>query len=130
MLDLMRSQLGHLIALGIAVVVVAGGPDTVAAFSTPRGGVTYGARVVKQVDGQTFWIDLGPAKGSEPRGVVLAHANRFTRFNLSAGVRGSVAYGSLGAQRIGSGMSVTVVLDLRPRADGSLTLVELTTNTR
>jgi len=126
----MRSKLGHLIALGIAVVIVAGGPDTAAAFSTPRGGGTYGARVVEQVDGQTFWIDLGPAKGSEPRAVVLAHANRFTRFNLSAGVRGWVAYGSLGAQRIGSGLSVTVVLDLRPRPDGSLTLVELTTNTR
>ena len=126
----MRSRLGHLIALGVAVVVVAGGPDTAAAFSAPRGGVTYGARVVEQVDGQTFWIDLGPSKGSEPRGVVLAHANRFTRFNLSAGVLGWVAYGSLGAQRIGSGMSVTVVLGVRPRPDGSQTLVELTTNTR
>ena len=126
----MRSQLGHLIALVVAVVVVAGGPDTAAAFSTPRGGAVYSATVVEQVDGQTFWIDLGPSKGSEPRGVVLAHANRFTRFNLSAGVLGSVAYGSLGAQRIGSGMSVTVVLGLRPRPDGSVTLVELTTNTR
>jgi hypothetical protein len=125
----MRSRLGHLIALGIAVVFVAGGSDTAAAFSTPRGGVTYGARVVEQVDGQTFWIDLGPAKGSEPRGVVLAHANRFTRFNLTAGVYAQTSFGSLG-QRIGSGMSVTVVLDLRPRSDGSLTLVELTTNTR
>jgi hypothetical protein len=126
----MRSRLGHLIALGIAVVVVAGGPDTAAAFGAPRGGVTYGARVVEQVDGQTFWIDLGPAKGSDPRGVVLAHANRYTRFNLSAGVFGSVAYSSLGAVRIGSGMSVTVVVGVRPRPDGSLTLVELTTNTR
>ena len=62
----MQSQLGHVIALGIAVVVVAGGPDTAAAFSTPRGGVTYGARVIAQIDGQTLWIDLGPAKGSEP----------------------------------------------------------------
>ena len=130
MLELMRSQLGHLIALGIAVVVVASGPDTAAAFGTPRGGVSYGASVVQQVDGQTFWIDLGPAKGSEPRGVVLAHANRYTRFNLSAGVFGSVAYSSLGAVRIGSGMSVTVVVGVRPRPDGSLTLVELTTNTR
>jgi hypothetical protein len=60
MLDLMRSQLGHLIALGAAVVVV-------------------------------------------------VHANRFTRFNLSAGHSlGSPSYGSLGSQ----------------------TLVELTTNTR
>jgi hypothetical protein len=126
----MRSQLGHLIALGIAVVVVAAGPDTAAAFSTPRGGVAYGATVVQQVDGETFWIDLGPAKGSESRGVVLVHANRFTRFNLSAGARGSVAYGSLGAMRIGSGMSVTCVLGVRPRPDGSLTLVQLTTNTR
>lgn len=126
----MRGQLGHLIALGIAVVVAAGGPDTAAVFGAPRGGVLYGAIVVDQLDGQTFWIDLGPAKGSEPRGVVLAHANRFTRFNLSAGVVGSVAYGSLGAVRIGSGMSVTAVLSVRPRPDGSLTLVQLTTNTR
>jgi hypothetical protein len=126
----MRSQLGHLIVLGIAVVVVAGGPDTAAAFSAPRGGVAYSATVVQQVDGETFWIDLGPAKGSEPRGVVPVHANRFTRFNLSAGVFGSVAYGSLGAVRIGSGMSVTAVVGVRPRPDGSLTLVELTTNTR
>lgn len=126
----MRGQLGHLIALGIAVVVAAGGPDTAAVFGAPRGGVLYGAIVVDQLDGQTFWIDLGPAKGSEPRGVVLAHANRFTRFNLSAGVFGSVAYGSLGAVRIGSGMSVTAVLSVRPRPDGSLTLVQLTTNTR
>jgi hypothetical protein len=126
----MRSRLGHLVALGIAIVIVAGGPDTAAAFSTPRGGVVYGAAVVQQLDGQTFWVDLGPAKGSEPRGVVLVHANRVTRFNLSAGVFGSVVYGSLGAVRIGSGMSVTVVLGLRPRADGSQTLVELTTNTR
>lgn len=126
----MRGQLGHLIALGIAVVVVACGPDTAAVFGAPRGGVLYGAIVVDQLDGQTFWIDLGPAKGSEPRGVVLAHANRFTRFNLSAGVFGSVAYGSLGAVRIGSGMSVTAVLSVRPRPDGSLTLVQLTTNTR
>ena len=126
----MRSQLGHLIALGVAVVVVAGGPDTAAAFSAPRGGVTYGARVVEHVDGQTFWIDLGPSKGSEPRGVVVVHANRFTRFNLTAGVYGAQVFGSLGAQRIGSGMSVTVVLGVRPRSDGSQTLVELTTNTR
>ena len=126
----MRGQLGHLIVLAVAVVVVAGGPDTAATFSTPRGGGTYGARVVAQVDGQTFWIDLGPAKGSEPRGVVLAHANRFTRFNLTAGLFGSVSYGSLGAVRIGSGMSVTAVVGIRPRPDGSLTLVELTTNTR
>ena len=126
----MRSQLGHLIALVVAVVVVAGGPDTAAAFSAPRGGVSYGATVVQQVDGQTFRIDLGPAKGSEPRGVVVVHANRLTRFNLSAGVFGSVAYGSLGAQRIGPGMSVTVVVGFRPRPDGSLTLVALTTNTR
>jgi hypothetical protein len=130
MLDLMRNQLGNLIALGIAVVVAAGGPDTAAAFSAPRGGVVYGATVVEQVDGQTLWIDLGPAKGSEPRGVVVVHANRFTRFNLTAGVYGAQVFGSLGAQRIGSGMSVTVVLGVRPRADGSLTLVELTTNTR
>jgi len=130
MLDQMLGRLVHLIALGVAVVVVAGGPDTAAAFSAPRGGVVYGATVVEQVDGQTFWIDLGPAKGSEPRGVVVVHANRFTRFNLSHGARGSVAYGSLGAQRIGSGMSVTVVLGVRPRPDGSQTLVELTTNTR
>jgi hypothetical protein len=108
---------------------VAGGPDTAAAFSTPRGGVTYGARVVEQVDGQTFRIDLGPAKGSEPRGVVVVHANRFTRFNLTAGVYAQTSFGSLG-QRIGSGMSVTVVLGFRPRPDGSQTLVELTTNTR
>ena len=130
MLDLMRSRLGHLIALGIAVVVVAAGADTAPVFGTPRGGVVYSATVVEQVDGETFWIDLGPAKGSEPRGVVLVHAIRFTRFNLSHGARGSVAYGSLGAQRIGSGMSVTVGLGFRPRPDGSQTLVELTTNTR
>ena len=126
----MRSRLGHLVALGIAVVGVAGGADTAPVFGTPRGGVVYSATVVEQVDGETFWIDLGPAKGSEPRGVVLVHANRFTRFNLSHGARGSVAYGSLGAQRIGSGMSVTVGLGFRPRPDGSQTLVELTTNTR
>ena len=126
----MRSRLGHLIALSIAVVVVAGGPDTAAAFSAPRGGVAYSARVVEQVDGQTFWIDLGPAKGSEPRGVVVVHANRFTRFNLTAGVYAARTFGSLGAQRVGSGMSVTVVLGVRPRPDGSQTLVELTTNTR
>ena len=126
----MRSRLGHLVALGFAVVVVAGGADTAPVFGTPHGGVVYSATVVEQVDGETFWIDLGPAKGSEPRGVVLVHANRFTRFNLSAGVFGSVAYGSLGTLRIGPGMSVTVVLAFRPRPDGSLTLVELTTNTR
>jgi len=127
----MRSRLGHLVALGIAVVGVAGGADTAPVFGTPRGGVVYSATVVEQVDGETFWIDLGPAKGSEPRGVVVVHANRFTRFNLRAGHSiGSPSFGSLGVQRVGPGMSVTVVLGVRPRPDGSQTLVELTTNTR
>ena len=127
----MYGRLAHLIGLGAAVLVAAGGPDTAAAFSAPRGGVVYSATVVDQVDGQSLRIDLGPAKGSEPRGVVVVHADRLTRFNLTAGVlRGSTSFGSLGAQRLGSGISVTVVLGVRPRPDGSQTLVELTTNTR
>jgi hypothetical protein len=126
----MRGQLGHLIALGIAVVVVAGGPDTAAVFGAPRGGVVYGATVVDQVDGQTLWIDLGPAKGSESRGVVVVHANRLTRFDLTGGMHVSTAYGSLGSARLGSGMSVDVVVGTRLRPDGSYTLLQLTTNTR
>jgi hypothetical protein len=131
MLDEMLGRLVHLIALGALALVAAGGPDIAAALTIRPGGVSYSATVVQQVDGQTFWIDLGPSKGSEPRGVVVVHANRVTRFNLTAGPRmGSTSYGSLGSLRVGSGMSVTVLVGTHLRPDGSYTLVELTTNTR
>jgi len=103
--------------------------DTSAPAVWPPGRTVMGALLVEQVDGQTFRIDLGPAKGSEARGVVVVHANRFTQFNLSAGVRGFTFVGSLGSSGLGVGTPLTVMLaNVRP--DGSYPLLELTTNTR
>jgi hypothetical protein len=112
------------------LLVVASEGDTPALIEAQRGGVSYGATVVEQQDGTTMRIDLGPRKGAEPRGLVLVHAMRGTRFNMAAGVHMSVLVGSLGSLRLGAGMRVTVVVDPRSRSDGSYTLLELTTNTR
>ena len=78
----------------------------------------------------TLTIDLGPPKGSEPRGVVTVRVTPTTRFNLSGGVRGSTLLGSLGQQRLGGGVPLSVSLDPRRHPDGSYTLLELTTITR
>jgi len=104
-------------------------PDTSAASVQLPGGAVMGALLVEQIDGQTFRIDLGPAKGNDARGIVMVHANRFTRFTLTGGVRGFTFVGSLGSSRLGPGMPLTVML-ASPRPDGSYPLLELTTNTR
>jgi len=49
---------------------------------------------------------------------------------LSGGVRGSTVLGSLGQQRLGGGVPLSVSLDPRRHPDGSYTLLELTTITR
>jgi hypothetical protein len=103
--------------------------DTSSVTARPRGGVVYGARVVDQLDGRTLRLDLGPPKGPEARGVIVAQGDAATRFNLSAGVYSSKLTGSLGATRLGTGLSVTVMLGAR-RPDGVYLLMELTTKTR
>jgi hypothetical protein len=94
------------------------------------GGAVFGATVVDQIDPTTLRVDLGPAKGDTPGGVILVRAVSRTRFMISAGIRGSTYTGSLGAAHLGAGIPVTVMLDTRARSDGSYTLLELMTNTR
>jgi hypothetical protein len=122
-------RLRSFVVLAAVASVVALTEDISVTTLRVPGGAVMGASLVEQVDGQTFRIDLGPAKGNEARGVVVVHANRFTRFNFSAGGRGSTLIGSLDSVRLGSGLPLTVMLaNLRP--DGSYPLLELTTNTR
>jgi hypothetical protein len=121
--------LRYFVVLAAAATVMALTEDVSAAVVRPPGGAVMGALLVEQVDSQTLRIELGPAKGNEARGVVVVHANRLTRFNLSAGVRGSTFVGSLGALRLGSGLPLTVMPG-NARNDGSYPLLELTTNTR
>lgn len=104
-------------------------PDASAASVRLPGGTVMGALLVEQIDGQTLRIDLGPAKGNDARGLVIVHANRFTRFTLTGGLMGFTFVGSLGSSRLGPGMPLTVMLG-NPRLDGSYPLLELTTNTR
>jgi hypothetical protein len=124
----MRSR--SIVSAGISttLLLAAAGCDL---FVPPEqiGGATYGATVVEQLDGRTLRIDLGPPKGSEPRGVVVMHAVPATRFNLTAGVHQRTYVGSLDPH-LGSGIPVTVRIVNSPRPDGSYTLLELTTNTR
>lgn len=101
-------------------------------FTPPEqpGGVIYDASVVEQLDSRTLRVDLGPAKGSEQRGLVIVHAIPATRFNLGGGGRSVRQIGSLNDSQLGGGTRVTVRIVNSPRADGSYTLLELTTNTR
>ncbi len=122
-------RLRYFVVLAAVTSIIALTEDISAVAVQRPGGTVMGALLVEQVDGQTFRIDLGPSKGNEARGVVLVHANRFTRFSFSAGLRGSSFVGSLGSLRLGSGLPLTVVL-AAPRPDGSYPLLELTTNTR
>ena len=122
-------RLQYFVVLAAVAGVMALTPDTSAASVQLPGGAVMGALLVEQIDGQTFRIDLGPAKGNDARGIVMVHANRFTRFTLTGGVRGFTFVGSLGSSRLGPGMPLTVML-ASPRPDGSYPLLELTTNTR
>ena len=122
-------RLRYFVALAAVAGVMALTPDTSAASVQLPGGAVMGALLVEQIDGQTLRIDLGPAKGNDARGIVMVHANRFTRFTLTGGVRGFTFVGSLGSSRLGPGMPLTVML-ANPRPDGSYPLLELTTNTR
>ena len=122
-------RLQYFVLLAAVAGVMALTPDTSAASVQLPGGAVMGALLVEQIDGQTLRIDLGPAKGNDARGIVMVHANRFTRFTLTGGVRGFTFVGSLGSSRLGPGMPLTVML-ASPRPDGSYPLLELTTNTR
>ena len=92
-------RLRHFPLLAAVAGVMALTPDTPAVSVQLPGGAVMGALLVEQIDGQIFRIDLGPAKGNDARGIVMVHANRFTRFTLTAGVRGFTLVGSLGGRR-------------------------------
>src|SRR6267378_7678144 len=122
MLEAMGRLRSFAVLAAVASVVALTEDISATTFRVP-GGAVMGALLVEQLDGRTFRIDLGPAKGNEARGVVVVHANRFTRFNFSAGVRASTFIGSLDSVRLGSGLPLTVMLaNLRP--DGSYPLLE------
>ena len=122
-----RVALGALCALSI---VVAGSDVAVATMRGPVG-ATYAGRVLEQIDGKTFVVDIGgPPKEGVLRGLVTVRANRATRFIFTGGTRaGPTLYGSL--RHIKMGPTTPVQATLGPRlADGSYRLLALMTITR
>jgi hypothetical protein len=120
------------LALGAICVmsIVVGSADVAVATMPHRGGESFTAKVIEQIDNRTFRVDLGPPKAGVVRGIVTVRADRATRFTLAGGVMsGPTLYGSLGSLKIGPTVPVVVVLG-PALSDGSYRLLDLKTVTR
>lgn len=113
-----------------AASILIGSTDVAVATIVRPGGAVFGGRVITQIDGRTFVVDIGgPAKEGALRGHAMVRADRATRFNLMAGLRGVTLYGSLEGLRIGPTTPIAVELG-GLLSDGSYRLLALTTITR
>jgi hypothetical protein len=123
---------GKYLALGAicAMSALVSSVDVAVAAMPHRGGESFTAKVIEQIDNRTFRVDLGPPKVGVVRGIVTVRADRATRFTLATGTMSApTLYGSLGTLRIGP--TVPVVVMLGPALpDGSYRLLDLKTTTR
>lgn len=119
-----RGRAALLVVCALSIVVASW--DVAAAAMPQPGGESLEARVVGQIDGHIFRVDLGPSKPGTIRGIVIVRANRATRFISNAGMHAYTTYGSIDGMRIGPTVPLRITIG-RHFSDGSYELLALNT---